>query len=107
MVTKGAQVAPVDTPDGAALDFTIAGNPTLLRARVHQLAAAHNQAPGRMTIVGEGAGAHEAPIVASHAEAQDTSTGARLLLTADDPAQIAELRQQVRDKLAACRARGH
>jgi len=102
MVTEGTRVAVVDTPDGVALDFTIAGDPTGLRARVHQMAAAHNQSPGRMTVVGRGSAAHEVPVVSSHATAQDTSTGARIVLSADDPSEIIALRQQLRDKTASC-----
>lgn len=105
MIPEGARLAEVDTPDGAALDFAIDGDPTGLRARVHQMATAHNQMPDRMTIVGQGSGAHEETLVQAQAQALDTSTGARLLLSAEDPAQIGQLRQQVRDKVASCRAR--
>lgn len=105
MVTEGAKLSTTDTPGGVALDFAIAGDPTGLRARVHQLAAAHNQAPGRMTISGSGSAASDVPIVASQARAVDTPTGARLVLTADDPGQAPQLRQQMRDKIAACTAR--
>jgi hypothetical protein len=103
MLQQGARVAEVDTADGAALDFSIAGNPMGLRARVHQMAAAYNQAPREMET---GQGGVES-IVPSQAEAQDTSTGARLLFSAADPAQIGQLRAQVRAKVAACRARQH
>jgi hypothetical protein len=105
MMTEGARVQQVDTPDGAELDFSIDGDPTLLRARVHQMALAHNQMPRRMTITGQGAAAGEAPVISAQAQAQDTSAGARLLLSADDPGQIGELRQQLHDKVADCMAR--
>ena len=105
VMTEGAKLATVDTPDGVALDFTIAGDPTGLRARVHQMAAAHNQTPGRMTIKGSGSAATEVQVVPSHARAQDTPNGARLVLTADDPARVGELRQQMRDKVASCSPR--
>jgi hypothetical protein len=105
MIPEGAKLVEVDTPDGGALDFTITGDPAILRARVHMLAEAHNQMPERMTIVGHGPDAREQPIVLAHAMASDTPTGARLFLSADDPAQINQLRRQVRDKVASCKAR--
>lgn len=105
MIPEGAHIAEVDTADGGALDFTIAGDPAILRARVHMLAEAHNQMPERMTIVGVGSNAHEQAIVMAHATAADTPTGARLFLSAEDPAQVRQLRQQVRDKVASCRER--
>jgi hypothetical protein len=101
MMTEGSKVDVVDTPDGVALNFSTSEDLTGLRARVHQMAESHNQVPGRMEMTGSGA----VPIVRADALAQDTPMGAQMLLTADDPAEIPQLRQQTRDKVASCRAR--
>jgi hypothetical protein len=88
-----AKVAAKDIEGGVELDFTVPSDPTLMRARVHMMETQHNQAPAPS-------------LVPSKAQAEDTSTGARLVVMADDPARVDELRQQMRERVGDCLSRG-
>lgn len=90
---QNAKVAAKDIEGGIELDFTVPGNPTLMRARVHMMETQHNQAPSTA-------------LVPSKAQAEDTSTGGRLVVMADDPARVEELRQQMRERVGDCLSRG-
>lgn len=89
MVEQGWKVAAKDIQGGIELDFTTTGNPMGVRARVHQLEAQHNHVPA-------------AGVVPSKAEAQDTSNGARLVVVAEDPARVDDLRNQMRARVSDC-----
>ena len=88
-----AKVAAKDIEGGVELDFVIPTDPTLLRARVHMIETQQNHVPS-------------ASMVPSKAQAEDTSNGARLVVIADDPARVDELRQQMRERVGDCLSRG-
>ena len=90
---KNAKVVATDIEGGVELDFTVPGDPTLMRARVHMIESQHNHVPAPT-------------LVPSKAQAVDTSAGARLVVMADDPARVDELRQQMRERVGDCLSRG-
>jgi hypothetical protein len=90
---KNATVAAKDIEGGVELDFVAPRDLTLMRARVHMMESQHNQTPSPT-------------LVPSKAQAEDTSTGARLVVMADDPARVDELRQQMRERVGDCLSRG-
>ena len=110
---KDAQLAATDGEHDVTVTFTTQGDPTELRAHVHKMGAMHDQmghgemGHGKMMGGGEmGSGSHEmaggsgmgdmhAHMVPSHAAVDDVDHGARVVLTPDDPAQLAALRDQV------------
>ena len=115
---KDAQLAATDGEHDVAITFTTQGDPTALRAHVHQMGAMHDQmSHGKMAggmmmgsggmgsgggemhggsgmMMGGGMHEHE-PMVPSHAAVDDVDHGARIALTPDDPAQLASLREHV------------
>jgi hypothetical protein len=88
-----AKVAAKDIEGGIELDFTVPSDPTLMRARVHMIETQHNHVPS-------------VTLVPSKAEAVDTSNGARLVVMADDPARVDDLRQQMRERVGDCLSHG-
>lgn len=110
----GTQVVPSDTGSGEALTFSTTSRDQVseLRRRVHAMADMHNNhhasgAPGGMdghghggSMMGGGMGSggemHHAMPPPSTAAVEDTDSGARLVLTPKDPAQLAQLRSAVR-----------
>jgi hypothetical protein len=111
---KDAQLAATDGEHDVTVTFTTQGDPTELRAHVHQMGAMHDRmAHGGMMGSGMGSGEsggmagsgmgsgmmgggmHHMAMVPSHAAVDDVDHGARVVLTPDDPAQLATLREQV------------
>ena len=90
---SNAKVAAKDIEGGIELDFTVPSDPTLVRARVHMIETQQNHVPS-------------ASMVPSKAQAEDTSNGARLVVIADDPARVDDLRQQMRERVGDCLSRG-
>lgn len=104
---KDAQLAATDGEHDMTVTFTTQGDPAELRAHVHKMGAMHDQmahgmgsggmgGSGEMNM-GSGMGEmhHHMAMVPSHAAVDDVDHGARIVLTPDDPAQLAALRDQV------------
>ncbi len=113
LALPGAQVTSEVTPDGVALVFTVnSGDPGELRARVRRMADNHNErevvptgdaaTAGGDTGMTSNDGARGVDMhggatqVASRAAVEDTSSGARVVFTPSDPAQVGVLREQIR-----------
>ena len=104
---KDAQLAVTDGEHDVAISFTTQGDPTELRAHVRKMGAMHDRmahgmmgsgmmGSGMMGSGMMGGGMHEhMAMVPSHAAVDDIDHGARIVLTPDDPAQLATLRDQV------------
>jgi hypothetical protein len=111
-----------DTKDGVVIAFTAPANEVdALRARVHALADRQNANPGTAAcpcpsekgVTMKQPGPHhgatmaqpEAPMPATTASVQDFGSGAQLILTPKDPAQLKALRTHVRahrDYMRSC-----
>lgn len=85
MIVEGATVRAEDTEDGAALVFTTTGDVTDLRNRVGRLAAMHNQMHATDTSMGP----------PSMAKVELIEGGARMVVTATNPADVEALRSRV------------
>ena len=102
---KDAQLAAIDGEHDVAITFTTQGDPADLRAHVHEMGMKHDHmahmGSGGMGSGGMGSGdmhemhEHMAAMVPSHAAVDDVDHGARIVLTPDDPTQLAALREQV------------
>ena len=111
---KDTQLTATDEEHDVAITFTTQGDPTQLRAHVRQMAAMHDQMAHGMMGGGMGSGSgammggsgmgsgmmgggmHEhMAMVPSHAAVDDVDHGARIVLTPDDPTQLAALRDHV------------
>jgi hypothetical protein len=92
MMEQGWRVHARNVEGGIELDFATTGNPMGIRARAHQLEAQHNHVP-----------APEA--VPSKALAEDTADGARLVVLANDPSRVDELRKEMHARIADCETR--
>lgn len=93
---KDAQIAATDDEHGVAITFTTTGDPAELRAHVHKMATMHDRMSHEMMGSGATGGMHEHMAMApSHAAVDDVDHGARIVLTPDDPTQLAMLRDQV------------
>ena len=85
----GVDVAVADTPKGITLTFTSKlGNVAELQGRVERMTKMHTMISD--TARGRG------HIIAGEVKYEALPTGARLTLTAKDPARVAEFRTQVR-----------
>lgn len=104
MAVPDTQVSAADTATGEALAFTTSSPDQVadLRSRVRAMADMHNQhhASGEMHGHGMGMGSGgmgNMPMPPpSTAAVEDTDGGARLVVTPNDPAQLAELQSAVR-----------
>ncbi|HWU90809.1 MAG TPA: hypothetical protein VN253_26265 [Kofleriaceae bacterium] len=101
MAVSGTNVSVQETADGIALSFTTTGDVAELRQRVRAMAEKHEQ--GMSGEMGSGGGGMMVP---STARVEDVDGGARISFTPNDPAQLAELRDHVREH-AAHMASGH
>jgi hypothetical protein len=91
LTVPGTTVTVVDTPTGAAMTFVAApASVEDVRARVRAMAARHNTggAPGGSRWHGQ--------MPPARASAEDVPDGARLIFEAEDPAQLQNLRNDVR-----------
>lgn len=90
MRQEGVQVVYEDTADGAAMSFTTDPDRVVdLQARVAKMADKHNEPRP-----------HRAPEHVAHsARADNTATGAKLIMTPADPAELEGLRKHVRDRV--------
>jgi len=111
------QIVAVETPEGAAIAFTTAGDVEALRARVHQMAERHERTRA-MQATGEpiretspddemyaGMMAHP-QMRAAQVTVEDIPGGARLVFVAKSAADVTALRDQVRQH-ATVMGRGH
>ena len=116
MAVPGAQVSAADVSTGETLTFSTTSPDQVadLRSRVHAMADMHNRhhASGEMSgmqggmhggMMGTGTGTdsgggmgHMPMPPPSTASVEDTDTGARLVVTPKDPAQLAQLQSAVR-----------
>ncbi len=117
MSVPGTQVAAADTPDGEAVSFTTTPDRVEeLRARVHAMADVHNRRhagameehggmhggmmgggmTGGMGSSGEAADQTSTMPPPSRAAVEDVQSGARLVVTPNDPADLERLRSVVR-----------
>jgi len=88
MRQEGVQVVYEDTADGAAMSFTAdADKVAELQARVAKMAEKHNEPHPH----------HSADHVAHSARADNTPTGAKLIMTPADPAALEAMRKHVRE----------
>ena len=98
---KDAQLAVTDGDHDVTITLTTQGDPTALRAHVHEMGAKHDHMAHGMMMgsggMGMGSGGmHEhMAMVPSHAAVDDVDHGARIVLTPDDPAQLVALREHV------------
>ncbi len=117
MDVPGAQVATADTRDGEAITFTTTSPDQVeeLRSRVHGLADMHNrQEHGRMSMrgrtgagsAGAGGGEQGSGMMGSRAVVEDVDGGARVTVTASDPAEAGRLRKAVRARADHMRRTG-
>jgi hypothetical protein len=116
MEVPGTEVAVADVPAGAALTFTTAEpNVEELRTRVHAMARMHDAHHAAGMEMGEmrggtgSAGPPEHAVVmppSSRALAEEIEGGARLVLTAEDPADLERLRAAARMHAAQMREGG-
>jgi hypothetical protein len=107
MDVPGTKVSVADTPDGVAITFTTTSDVAELRQRVHHVAEMHeHRMQGGMGSGGMGSGHMMMKMVPSTARAEDVDGGARIALTPNDPAQLADLRAHVHEH-AAQMANGH
>ena len=93
MRLPGTQVSTSETPDGIAIVFTTAGDLAPLRDHTRHMAAMHEQ---MMSGGMRGSGEAMMKMVPSKARAEDIEGGARIVLTPNDPSQLAALRDHVR-----------
>ena len=108
MAVPGTQVSAADTATGEALTFSTTSPDQVaeLRTRVHAMADMHNQHHGaggmhqgmheHGGMMGGGAMANMPMPPPSTATIENTDSGARLVLTPTDPAQMAQLQSAVR-----------
>jgi hypothetical protein len=116
MAVPGTQVSTSDTSTGEVVTFSTTSPDQVadLRSRVRAMADMHNQhhGPGDMSgmqggmhgqggMMGSGAGqggetGHMPMPPPSTTSVEDTDTGARLVVTPKDPAQLAQLQSAVR-----------
>lgn len=104
---EGTQVTAADTPSGETVTFTTAPERAAeLRTRVHAMADMHNRhhATGATDAHAgmqgaEGGGMHHGAMMPppSRATVEDTDTGARIVVTPNDPADLAKLQATVRE----------
>ena len=92
MMMKDAQIAATDGERDVTITFTTAGDPVALRTHVHEMGAKHDRMAHGGGMKGGGMGEHM-KMVPSHAAVDDIDQGARMVLTPDDPAQLAALRE--------------
>jgi hypothetical protein len=104
MNVEGTHVAATDVASGEQIAFTTTGQVSELRSRVHGMAAMHDQHHGDagahagMMGGGMGGAGHAMGgtiMPPSHATVLDTEAGATLILTPNDPADLARLQQAV------------
>ena len=100
MRVPGTQVSTTETPDGVAIVFTTSGDVAELRARARKMASMHEHmmsGGGEMDSGGMmGSGKMMMTMVPSKARAEDIDGGVRIVITPNDPAQLAALRDHVR-----------
>ncbi len=108
MEVPGTQVSVADTRDGVAIAFTTSDDVAQLRRRVHGMAAMHEKMMHEEMMSGGGmmGSGDMMKMVDSTAQAEDIDAGARIVVTPKDPAQLAELRDHVREH-AGRMASGH
>lgn len=94
MMMKDAQIAATDGEHDVTITFTTSGDPAPLRAHVREMGAKHDQMAHGGGMNGGGM-AGQMKMVPSHAAVDDVDHGARMVLTPDDPAQLAALRERV------------
>lgn len=91
MQVEGTTVRAEDVDGGVALVFTTTGDVAELRRRVAHMAEMHERRHGE----GKG-GMMGAGMMAATARTEHVEGGAKLVLTADDPENVAALRQRLR-----------
>ena len=104
---EGTQVTAADTPTGETVTFTTAPERAAeLRTRVHAMADMHNRhhatgtTDARDGMQGAGGGGMHGGMMMpppSRATVEDTDTGARIVVTPNDPADLAKLQATVRE----------
>ena len=89
MKVPGAEVAMSNTKDGVAVTFTAksAENVADLRRRVEQMAKMHDSMSGMPMMAGN--------MTASKMKVEEVPSGARMTMTPQDPAKLADLRKQM------------
>ena len=98
---KDAQLAATDGEHDVTITFTTQGDPAELRAHVRKMGAMHDGMAHMGSGVSDGmmggsGGMHgHMAMVPSHAAVDDVDHGARIVLTPDDAAQLAPLREHV------------
>jgi hypothetical protein len=122
MEVPGTKVAESDTPDGAALTFTTTGQVAEVRDRVRSMAAMHEHMmehgmhPGMGPDGGMGPGMHHEGhegmhgghhMVPSTTRVEDVDGGAKLVLTAKNPADAAQLQAAAKSHAEQMNATGH
>lgn len=100
MQIAGATVAAEEVEGGAALRFTTTGDVAQLRQRVRRMAEMHSRrhAGGGQHGHGQPGMMMGAVMMQAETRAEDIDGGARLIFTARDPNQLAELREQVQHR---------
>jgi hypothetical protein len=105
MFVAGTTVQTKDTSDGMAMMFTTTGDVAELRRRVHVMADhmnAHSSGGGGMGMHGTGMGPDAGMGMGGgmmggmHSQVEDVDHGARLKMTAADPAKLNEMRQHMK-----------
>lgn len=106
MAVPGTTVAATDEANGSAITFTTAEQVPELQRRVHAMVAMHDQRHGDGGMkhegmmgggmMGNGKGMNGMMMPASHAAVADLETGARVVVTPKDPADLQKLQAAVR-----------
>jgi hypothetical protein len=97
MQVEGASVQATDVEGGAALTFTTTGNVQDLRRKVDQMAQMHQQRHGATPGRGMGQqGGMGMGHVAVQTRVEPIEGGARMIIMAEDPAEIAQVQQHAR-----------
>lgn len=119
VAVPGTQVAAVDTEGGVSLVFTTSSDPEELRRRVRAMADLHNQhhaGGGHAGMMGGGTMGHGGMMGHGGAQAtmppparatvEDVESGARLVLTPADEADLDALRAHVHEHAAEMQRTG-
>jgi hypothetical protein len=102
MAVAGTSARAEDVDGGAAIAFTTTGDVTELRRRVAHMAEMHarHHGEGHGPMMGNdskmGTMGHGMMMAAAQARSEDIEAGARIVLTPNEPAELARLREHTR-----------